>query len=75
MKVSVIKEKDIISILKNSDFLSTSDIADRLSEEIKKQFSDKDSLNNSLNDKLERLVSKGIVEKKYFGQKMWRLIK
>jgi hypothetical protein len=72
-KKSIIKEKDIISILKGSDFLSTSDIADRLSEEIKNCFSNKDSLNISLRNKLEKLVSKGIVEEKYFGQKMWRL--
>jgi ribosomal protein L16 Arg81 hydroxylase len=75
MPSKILSEQMIISALKPGEELTTKEIAERLSENTRKLFRSEESLLASVSQQLEKLAKKNIVEKKYFGQNVWRLKK
>jgi DNA-binding PadR family transcriptional regulator len=63
----------IISALRPGEELTTKEIAQRLSENTKRLFRSEESFLGSLDYFLRKLEKEGLVEKRWFGQWMWRL--
>jgi DNA-binding PadR family transcriptional regulator len=73
MPSKFLTEQMVISALKPGEELTTREIAQRLSENSKKLFRSEESFLGSLAQQLEKLEKKGIIEKRWFGQWVWRL--
>jgi len=73
MPSKFLTEQMIISALKPGEELTTREIAQRLSENTKKLFRSEESFLRSLDYFLRKLEKKGIIEKRWFGQWVWRL--
>jgi DNA-binding PadR family transcriptional regulator len=73
MPSKILTEQMVISALKPGEELTTKEIAQRLSENTKKLFRNEESFLGSLSQQLEKLEKEGLVEKRWFGQWMWRM--
>jgi ribosomal protein L16 Arg81 hydroxylase len=73
MPSKILTEQMIISVLQSGEELTIKEITQRLSENTRKLFRSEESLLASVSQQLEKLAKKNIVEKKYFGQNVWRL--